>query len=139
MVNFLRYGTWPIIWLIVITTITLATDGFWSQLGTEFLKAPFSSVFAVILLYGTWRISVKGFRHWYAHKQGKHLIALKILLPRQETKIDQEKRTEKDFKEKIAIMEQLFRALWEIKSLNFFQMLHFWFFRFISISFEMYV
>ncbi len=64
---------------------------------------------------------------------------MKILLPRQESKIDQEKRTEKDFKEKIAIMEQLFRALWEIKSLNFYQMLHFWFFRHITISFEMYV
>ncbi len=79
------------------------------------------------------------FRHWYAYKEGKKLISLKILLPRQETKIDQEKRTEKDFKEKVAIMEQLFRALWEIKSLNFYQMIRFWFFRYICISFEMYV
>jgi len=139
MVSFLRYGTWPMIWLIAISSISIFSDGFWGWLWRQFAEAPFGSLIGIVLLYGSWRFSVKAFRHWYAHKQGKNLIALKILLPRQETKIDQEKRTEKDFKEKIAIMEQLFRALWEIKSLNFFQMLHFWFFRYICISFEMYV
>ncbi|MDP6561593.1 MAG: type IV secretion system DNA-binding domain-containing protein [Candidatus Peribacteraceae bacterium] len=139
MVKLLRYGTWPFLWLIIISGITLFTDGFWGWLGGQFVSAPFSTVFSIILLYFGWRLAKKYFRYFYAYKQGKKLVALKILLPRQETKIDQEKRTEKDFKEKIAIMEQLFRALWEIKSLNFNQMLHFWFFRYICISFEMYV
>ena len=139
MVTLLRYGTWPFIWLVTITIISLSTDGFWVSLGRGFIDAPVSSIFSIVLIYGLWRLGKKCFRYFYAQKQGKNLIALKILLPRQETKIDQEKRTEKDFKEKIAIMEQLFRALWEIKSLNFYQMIHFWFFRYISISFEMYV
>lgn len=139
MVTFLRFATWPLIWLTVITTVTLATDGVWSWLWKEFLSAPVGFVFSIALMYGLWRLLKKYFRYFYAIKRAKDLVSLKVLLPRQETKIDQEKRTEKDFKEKIAVMEQLFRALWEIKSLNFMQMLHFWIFRYLPISFEMYI
>lgn len=39
-------------------------------------------------------------------------------MPRQESKKDREEQTEKDFKEKIAVMEQLFRAVNEIQELN---------------------
>ncbi len=53
--------------------------------------------------------------------------------------MDQEKRTEKDFKEKVAIMEQLFRAINEVKDLTFWQVVHFWIFRYITISFELFV
>ncbi len=139
MVNFLRYCTWPILWGTLIVLISVFTDGFWGWLGREFLNAPLSFVVSVALLYGAWRFTKKWFRFGYSFVRAGDLIALKVLLPRQETKIDQEKRTEKDFKEKIAVMEQLFRALWEIKSLNLYQMIHFWFFRWIVISFEMYV
>lgn len=139
MVTLLRYGTWPVIWLTIVGGITVFTDGTWGWLWKEFIAAPFGFVLSIALVYGTWRLCKKYFRYWYAYKRGSTLVAMKVLLPRQETKIDQEKRTEKDFKEKIAIMEQLFRALWEIKSLNFYQMLHFWFFRYLPISFEIYV
>ena len=139
MVTFLRFGTWPIIWLTTIVAITAATDGFWLWLWREFAAAPFAGLGLTVLLYVTWRMARKYFRYWYALHNAKTLISMKVLIPRQETKIDQEKRTEKDFKEKVAIMEQLFRALWEIKALNFQQMLHFWFFRYLPISFEMYV
>ncbi len=73
---------------------------------------------------------------WYASKK---LISVKVMLPRSDSKIDQEKRTEKDFKEKIAIMEQLYRALHEVKELTFWQAIHFLIFHFIVISFEMYI
>ncbi len=139
MVSLLRFGTWPIIWVTLITTISVATDGTWSWLWKEFVRAPFSFMLSIALLYGTWRLIKKYFRYWYALRNAKNLVSMKVLLPRQETKIDQEKRTEKDFKEKIAVMEQLFRALWEIKALNFGQMIHFWFFRYLPISFEIYV
>ena len=36
-------------------------------------------------------------------------------------------------------MEQLYRALWEVKSLSFWQLIHFWIFRFATMSFEMYI
>ena len=139
MVAFLRYATWPLIWISVISLITAVTNGFWAGLWDTFLSAPVTLTATVVLVYITWRFAKYAFRYWYALKNAKKLIAMKVMLPRKETKIDQEKRTEKDFKEKIAIMEQLFRALWEIKTLNFQQMIHFWFFRYLPISFEMYV
>ncbi len=71
--------------------------------------------------------------------ESAHLVHLKVMLPRSESKLDQEKRTEKDWKEKVAIMEQLYRALWEVRSLTFWQFLHYWIFRSITMSFEMYV
>ncbi|MDB4979204.1 MAG: hypothetical protein JWM56_1390 [Candidatus Peribacteria bacterium] len=64
---------------------------------------------------------------------------MKVLLPRSDSKADQEKRTEKDFKEKVAIMEQLYRALWEVKDLTFWRLVHFWIFRYATISFELFV
>lgn len=139
MVFFLRYATWPILWITTIIAVTAFIDGFWAWLGEEFVNAPFGFMIAVVLLYWGWRFSKSSFRTWYAFFMGRNLVSMKVTLPRQESKIDQEKRTEKDFKEKVAIMEQLYRALWEVQSLNFMQMLHYWFFRYLTISFEMYV
>lgn len=139
MVTLLRYGVWPTFWLIIIVSVTVFSDGSWSWLGNTFLEHPFWFIVTLVAIYYGWRNVRRWFRYWYARRQSKKLISMKVLLPRQETKIDQEKRTEKDFKEKIAVMEQLYRAIWEVKTLNVMQMLHFWFFRYIIISFEMYV
>ena len=94
MVTFLRFGTWPIIWLTTIVAITAATDGFWLWLWREFAAAPFAGLGLTVLLYVTWRMARKYFRYWYALHNAKTLISMKVLIPRQETKIDQEKRTE---------------------------------------------
>jgi len=96
-------------------------------------------ILAIAAVYAAWRMMKYWGRFLYELKQSKKLVSLKIIMPRDDSKIDQEKRTEKDFKEKIAVMEQLFRALWEVKSLNFWQMLHFWFFRNIIMSFELFL
>jgi len=125
--------------LLFIVITAAVFDGFWGGVGRLFLDAPFGFIVACVLLYSGWR----NFKHWgrflYARKQAKHLVSMKVILPRSDSKIDQEKRTEKDFKEKISIMEQLYRALWEVKTLNLPQMIHFWFWRFATISFELYV
>ena len=78
-------------------------------------------------------------RFYYLLWQSKRLQSFKVILPRSDSKVDQEKRTEKDFKEKVAIMEQLYRALYEIKDLNIWQYIHFYIFRNIIISFEVYI
>jgi len=78
-------------------------------------------------------------RYYYAVIAGKNLFCMKVILPRNDSKIDQDKRTEKDFKEKIAIMEQLLRAVNEVKELSFWQVIHFWIFRYITISLELFV
>ncbi|MCF7845874.1 MAG: type IV secretion system DNA-binding domain-containing protein [Candidatus Peribacteraceae bacterium] len=51
--------------------------------------------------------------HW-----SRNLVCLKVTQPRQETHKDREEATEKDFREKIGVMEQLYRALHEISEMN---------------------
>jgi hypothetical protein len=57
-------------------------------------------------------------RWWYAEKAAKKYVYMRIELTREDSKLDQERRTDKDFKEKIAIMKQLYRAVFEISELN---------------------
>ena len=139
MVAFLRFFIWPIFWLTIAIGTYLIDSGIWGVLGRWFIDDPLGSIGAVLLVYAAWRTAKYTFRFYYAAMKARKLVSLKVLLPRSDSKIDQEKRTEKDFKEKVAIMEQLYRALWEVKSLTFWQALHFWFFRYISMSFELYV
>ncbi|PIR49224.1 hypothetical protein COU80_00545 [Candidatus Peregrinibacteria bacterium CG10_big_fil_rev_8_21_14_0_10_55_24] len=139
MITFLRFFLWPIIWITVAVVTTVVHAGVWGILWRWFIDAPFQRVLLLLTIYLCWRL----FRHWgrfaYALWKSKTLVSLKVILPRDDSKMDQEKRTEKDFKEKVAVMEQLYRALWEVRNLNFWQMLHFWFFRHIVLSFELFV
>lgn len=100
---------------------------------------PAGRIVLLVSSYFVWRIIVSTGRFWYALHESKSLVHMRVLLPRSDSKMDQEKRTEKDFKEKVAIMEQLYRALYEVRSLTIWQSLHYWIFRYITISFEMYV
>ncbi|MBI3336072.1 type IV secretory system conjugative DNA transfer family protein [Candidatus Peregrinibacteria bacterium] len=100
---------------------------------------PIISIVVCVAITLTWKRGVRCFRLWYALHMSKKLVSMKVSLPRSDSKIDQEKRTEKDFKEKIAVMEQLYRALWEVRNLDFWEYLHFWIFRYATISFEMFV
>ncbi len=100
---------------------------------------PWERLLLLVGVYFGWRLVIRYGRFWYALRRSKSLVHMRVLLPRSDSKMDQEKRTEKDFKEKVAIMEQLYRALYEIRSLTFWQFLHYWIFRYCTISFEMYV
>jgi len=70
--------------------------------------------------------------HW-----SKDLVALKITQPRQETHKDREEATEKDFREKIAVMDQLYRALHEIGEMNLKNIIRSAFFQTDLVSFEL--
>ena len=139
MVVFLRFLIVPIIWLGTLAFGWVADPALWQGLVDWFTGRPSVCSHHILNVYLGWRLGKWGLRYWYALRQSKHLVKLKVMLPRGDSKIDQEKRTEKDFKEKIAIMEQLYRALWEVKSLNVWQIIHFWFWRYLTISFEMYL
>lgn len=71
----------------------------------------------LVVWYG-FKIFIKGARIVYAHLEANHLVYMKITLPRSDSKNDQEQRTEKDFKEKVAIMAQFYRAIYEIREMN---------------------
>ncbi len=139
MITILRFLFWPLL-LGVISVLSFVFHlDFWGHFGAWLISNPLENILIVAgvitLIY--WSIGV--FRGTYAVMAGKKLVSMKVILPRSDSKMDQEKRTEKDFKEKIGIMEQLFRALNEVKDLTFWQSIHFAIFRYITISFEMYV
>ncbi len=138
MVTFLRFFAWPIFWGIVAVLAAVVNSSFWPWLWTWIWADPWRLLIPVSA-YFVMKYVMSTIRFNYALWQSKKLVHMKVLLPRSDSKIDQEKRTEKDFKEKIAIMEQLYRALWEVRSLTFWQTVHFWFFRFNTISFEIFM
>lgn len=76
-------------------------------------------------------------RWWYHERKAENLVYIKVLINRQDSKLDQEKRTEKDFKEKVAVMAQLYRALSELSDLNLAHSIRAFIWDFQKISFEM--
>ncbi len=139
MVPFLQLFAWPFVWICIIAATWVFHLNVWNYLWLLFLAHPPEFLASVVGAYFLWRFFVFHTRFVYALTMSHKLVHMKVLLPRTDSKIDQEKRTEKDFKEKVAIMEQLYRALWEVKDLTFWRLMHFWIFRYATISFEMYV
>ncbi|MBT3293478.1 type IV secretory system conjugative DNA transfer family protein [Candidatus Peregrinibacteria bacterium] len=111
----------------------------WTSIGTWFINDPVRNIIFFLLAFVGIIAFKKLARLAYAIHHAKHLVCLKVIMPRNDSKLDQEKRTDKDFKEKLAGMEQLYRALWEVKSLTIWQALHFFIWRYIPISMEMFL
>ncbi len=137
MFPIIRLLIWPIFWILVWLIGTLFNLNLLLVVWRWLIYDPLETISILSVGYLAWRSAKYQVRFCYAWWQSGKLIAMKVLLPRSDSKIDQEKRTEKDFKEKVAIMEQLYRALWEVRSLTFWQGIHFWIFRYATISFEM--
>ncbi len=139
MFAFLRVLALPLIGFSTAVVAWFAENEVVRQLIAWGKEDPLGAVVAVFNVYLAYWLLKRAVRFGYAMLKAPSLVHMKVVLPRADTKVDQEKRTEKDFKEKVAIMEQLYRALWEVRSLTVWQILHFWVFRYITISFEMYV
>ena len=75
--------------------------------------------------------------YWYAKRHLDQTIYMKVILPRKDSKLDQEQETEKDFKEEIAIMQQLYRNIHEIREMNLGNIIRSWFFNHDTVSFEL--
>lgn len=139
MFTVLRILFWPLALGLIYAVSAVFHLNIWGIMWNWFWQNPFPNTLTILTALAVFALAVRTFRYWYAIRQAKNLVSLKVILPRNDSKIDQEKRTEKDFKEKIAIMEQLFRAINEVKDLTFWQVVHFWIFRYITISFELFV
>ncbi len=89
----------------------------------------------VVTLVAKWILpwSVNQFyEHWVARKR----VFIQITMPREESQKDKENATEKDFRERIGIMEQLYRAIHEIRELNLSNRIMVWLFKRDTVSFE---
>ncbi len=139
MILILRFLFWPLLLFLLTAGTFVFHLNIWPTVFQWWIDSPLINTGWIFCGYLAIYYAIYYMRYFYAVLHAKKLVSMKVILPRNDSKIDQEKRTEKDFKEKIAIMEQLFRALYEVKDLTFWGVIHFWIFRFITISFELFV
>ncbi|MFA6024619.1 MAG: type IV secretion system DNA-binding domain-containing protein [Candidatus Gracilibacteria bacterium] len=75
-------------------------------------------------------------RQFYEHWTARKRVFIQVTMPREESQKDKENATEKDFKERIGIMEQLYRAVHEIRELDLGNRFMVWMFKRDTVSFE---
>lgn len=102
------------------------------------LSHPLESILSCILFVAGIKLAIGVMRWSYMVFFGsRKFVYMKITLPREESAKDKEKSEEKDFKEKIAIMEQFYRNIHEISELSLQNIIYTWLFRADIISFEL--
>jgi len=85
-----------------------------------------------------WDVLKYSVRLIYQLRWARNLVCLKVTQPRQETHKDREEATEKDFREKIGVMDQLYRALHEIGEMNLGNIIRSALFETDLVSFELF-
>lgn len=119
----------------VLATLTDWKDAAWpvaQWLAAHWLGVLIGLISAVVL----WTLFWKALRGWYEWTASKARVYMQVTMPREESQKDKENATDKDFKEKIAIMEQLYRSLHEMGELNLANRFMVWLFKRNTASFE---
>ncbi len=116
------------IWETVKTTVLQVND--YILLNWEWMIWTLS-ILLVVKLFGPWTV-----RELYERWVSRHRVFIQITMPREESTKDKENATEKDFRERIGIMEQLYRATHEIRELNLSNRIMVWLFHRDAVSFE---
>jgi len=90
------------------------TQTWWEWL---FLNSLYDFVYYIMLLF-IWiiifLILLQIIRFIFEIYYSKHLVYMKVTLPKSDSKLDKEKETKKDFKEKIAMMSMYYKAIHKI-------------------------
>ncbi len=89
--------------------------------------------FILIVLLVIWKIIQLMFEIYYS----KHLRYLKVTLPRADSKLDKERETKKDFKEKAGIMSMFYKAIHKLAEAGLKDTLLNWIFGHSKISLEL--
>ncbi len=112
---------------------------FQGQESVRFLMGnPFLLLGGVVLLPLFFSMVIRLIRYLYMVLiVSRNLVYLKITLPREESQKDREKKEEKDFKEKVAVMEQFFRNIHELSELSLKNIIYNALFKSDIVSFEL--
>ncbi|MFC1600121.1 type IV secretory system conjugative DNA transfer family protein [Patescibacteria group bacterium] len=100
-------------------------------------KYPIQTIVLLVVLVFAFKYGLWLFRYIFAIKWSKNLVYMRITLPRAETQKDKDKQVEKDFREKIGIMEQFYRNIHEIRELNYKNKIRNFIFDLDIVSFEL--
>ena len=98
------------IWRSEVAARSLSFGEWWSII--------INVAFFALDIYTIFVITRFAIRYSHRRRQAKNLVHLRVLLPRNDSKLDNEKRNEKDFHEALGRGEQLYRALYETRDLN---------------------
>lgn len=104
-----------------------------------FLSDPWGHIFTAIEYWFLLHFGISTARFFYAEHMAKQYVYMRVDLTRDDSKLDQDKRTDKDFKEKVSLMQQLYRAIFEISELNIWNMMKTGMWQHDFVSFEMFL
>ena len=105
---------WNIFWSVMQKLQEIAL-----QIFTFVWQNPLPTVLWIAGIFIGGKIALGLLRHAYAvFIMPRNLVYFKITMPREESQKDKEKSEEKDFKEKISVMEQFFRNIHELSELS---------------------
>lgn len=102
---------------------------FFEQYFDTFTQAPLEviilSIIGIAGIFFLWKVAFFLLRYFKRRREygTNNLVHLRITLPRNDSKLDREQQTEKDFHEQIGKAEQFFRALHETRDLNLYNMI----------------
>lgn len=96
-------------------------------------------IVSVVALIVLWRVGVTLGYLWFDSHMRRKMIFMKVTLARSDSKLDKERETKKDFREAVGIMQQLYRALYEIKELNLWNRIWSKIHRLDRVSFELFL
>lgn len=94
----------------VATQSEKAETGFWSSLGDAIIWL-FQNFFNILLFVIIVWILLKIVRLVYEVLRANDLVYMRVTLPRADSKLDKEKETKKDFKEKVGIMTVFYKSI----------------------------
>ena len=115
--------------------------GLWTALESHFPWIQENYISLIAGLLGFWafiRVLPWILRQTYDFYESRKRVVIQITMPREESQKDKENATEKDFREKMGIMEQLYRAVHEIHELNLWNQILVKLFARDTISFEIF-
>lgn len=90
----------------------------------------------IILFIIFFWICLKILRLAYEVAMTKNLVYMKVTLPRADSKLDKEKETKKDFKEKVGVMSVVYKSIHKMAETSFFITIGNLVFRHAKVSFE---
>lgn len=103
----------------------------------DIIANPVAYAILIAVIIALFKIVPYTLRYIYsAVYASKNLVSMRVIMPREESQKDKEKSEVKDFKEQIAVMEQLFTNIHEIGELSLSNLIHTKIFKDDVVSFE---
>jgi hypothetical protein len=117
-------------------TPTEKWSSFWKQLGDSVVSLLENIPHILLFIIFLW-LCIKLIRLGYEIFMANRLVYMKVTLPRADSKLDKERETKKDFKEKVGIMSIFYKSIHNLTQASAFDTIMNFFFCHAKISLEL--